>query len=387
MTHPESSKKKETPHSEDTVDLPEELIRQRVCELWKIHQENNLKARSPKTLKAEDSPFNNPLKLLIQSFLWIEKHSAFWQTIGTILIPVALWYLTQSYQQSQEKIAQDQQQSQAALEKIRRQQQAIDEYLNQISTILLSKDLKQDENLRKLTQAKTLNLLRNPDLDGIGKGQVINFLSEMQLVQGKISVKTLDRRSERVEVKNLEPPVIFLRRANLNKAELQYITLYAAILQRADLAHANLTSASLSGANLAIANLEGANLESARLVNANLLFAKLTNATLSQADLTSTILRFANLQGADFKDAILLKTDLCGADLRGAKNLNVKQIKQANAWESAKYDENLRQQLGIPANPDSNYRVKHLCAIPVPAPNNVWGQVDLTAQPLDQNSQ
>jgi hypothetical protein len=103
-------------------------------------------------------------------------------------------------------------------------------------------------------------------------------------------------------------------------------------LARIDVSDADLSGADLSGANLVEANLSGADLSGANLVEAN----------LSGADLSG-----ANLSGADLGWA-----NLSGADLREVRNVTLEQIQLVRNWQSAKYDPDFRQQLGLKAEPE-----------------------------------
>ncbi|MEH2340043.1 nSTAND1 domain-containing NTPase [Nostoc sp.] len=132
-----------------------------------------------------------------------------------------------------------------------------------------------------------------------------------------------------------------LSRADLSRADLSGANLSAAYLSDAYLRSADLSRADLSGANLSAAYLSGADLSSANLSSANLSSANLSSANLSGADLSS-----ANLSSANLSDA-----DLSGADLRYAKNLTPEQVKSANSWKKAKYNEDFRAKLGLPLEP------------------------------------
>ncbi|MEH2036200.1 nSTAND1 domain-containing NTPase [Nostoc sp.] len=138
-----------------------------------------------------------------------------------------------------------------------------------------------------------------------------------------------------------------------------------------DFSSADLTGADLIGANLSNANLSSANFSNANLSNANLSGAILSNANLSVADLSNVNLSFANLGGADlsaadlsganFSYALLGNADLSYANFRSAnfrsaylsnaKNLTPEQVKSADGWEKAKYDEDFRAKLGLPPEP------------------------------------
>ncbi|MDJ0658499.1 MAG: pentapeptide repeat-containing protein [Crocosphaera sp.] len=135
-----------------------------------------------------------------------------------------------------------------------------------------------------------------------------------------------------------------LREANLRGANLSGAYLRGAILSGADLSGANLRGANLSGADLSGAYLRGAILSGADLSGANLKETDLIKADLSRAYLRGAILsgadlREANFSGADLRGAYLREADFSGADLRGINNILPEQIKQANNWEFAQFDE------------------------------------------------
>ncbi|MEA5622003.1 pentapeptide repeat-containing protein [Nostoc sp. UHCC 0251] len=164
--------------------------------------------------------------------------------------------------------------------------------------------------------------------------------------------------------------------ANLSFANLSSANLSSANLSRANLSFANLSRAHFSSANLSFANLIGADLRYANLSSADLSYANLSSANLSSADLSSTDLRYVHLIGADLSganlssaelryahlsDADLSDADLIGADLRYAnlssaelryaKNLTPEQVKSANSWKEAEYNEDFRTKLGLPPEP------------------------------------
>jgi uncharacterized protein YjbI with pentapeptide repeats len=168
-----------------------------------------------------------------------------------------------------------------------------------------------------------------------------------------------------------------LTEANLCKANLTEANLYRANLDGAGLTGAGLAGANLDGAGLTGANLDGANLEDAQLkwarlgwaslYRANLDGANLAKANLEAANLTEANLEVANLDGANLAETDLDGASLFGAQLDGAnlfkaslrginlhcvdlskaKSLRVDQVKQAQNWEKAIYDESFRKKLGL----------------------------------------
>ncbi|MEM0978747.1 MAG: pentapeptide repeat-containing protein [Cyanobacteria bacterium P01_H01_bin.58] len=218
---------------------------------------------------------------LIQGEKWIDRHSTALEVLGVIAIPLVLFFAAQGYQESLR---------QQELE--RAQQQAITNYLNQLATILLDLDgsLSEPQNteLRTLTTAITLTLLS--DLNGIRKGQVIKFLSRMNLVQG-----------DAVAV-----PGVSLRGSDLSDAHLRGTELSGANLSFAHLHMANFREANLSFADLRMANFREANLINADFLMANFREANLRRANLLHTDLSSAL----NLTQSQLEDAYLCKTQL-----------------------------------------------------------------------------
>ncbi len=117
-------------------------------------------------------------------------------------------------------------------------------------------------------------------------------------------------------------------------------------LNRTDLT--NSTISIIIALNLSQSNLSGAKLDGAKLLRANLRNANLRNADLRGSRLKDADLRNADLRNADLRNANLNFVNLRGANLKGAEGITLDQIKQAKNWQEARYDPDLRQQLGLP---------------------------------------
>ena len=179
-------------------------------------------------------------------------------------------------------------------EENRNQQALLIKYLDDISKLVEGKlltlnDDKSSETQRTIARARTLSVLRALDSDR--KGELIQFLSAAQLIEG-------------------DKPIIVLNQANLKVANLEGANLWGVNLWNADLENANLEDAILSFARLKRANLENANLEGAILWNANL--------------------SYANLEGANLKIT---------------RELNPAEVKTACNWEKARFSEDFKQKL------------------------------------------
>ncbi|MCG8588470.1 MAG: pentapeptide repeat-containing protein [Proteobacteria bacterium] len=130
--------------------------------------------------------------------------------------------------------------------------------------------------------------------------------------------------------------------ANLQKSRLWRAHLFEARLRRATLDQADLYEAVLGHADLIRASARGARFERAELYNANLADADLTNANLVSANLRGADLRRAIASGAQFDGAALKGAMLWRTDLRGATGLTCEQLREAESWQSACRDEELR---------------------------------------------
>jgi uncharacterized protein YjbI with pentapeptide repeats len=293
-----------------------------------------------------------------------------WDLLQLLVVPLALavigfWFAAQQ-DQRQQHIEKQRAEAERELAVQRAQDEALQAYLDQMSGLLLERDLRASEKgseVRTLARARTLTVL--PRLDGDRKGTVVQFLVEAELVQRGEGGREPIIRLGRADLSGA-----FLFEANLSGADLSGADLSKADLTGADLRDANLSCgdprdftgycADLSGAYLDLADLSGANLNGASLNDASLTRAdlsgadlsngavlrnaKLTRADLSGADLSLSDLSDANLTRADLSEAVLNGTDfsratLIEADLTGA-NLQVaditqKQLEQAGSLEGA----------------------------------------------------
>jgi Pentapeptide repeats (8 copies) len=173
-------------------------------------------------------------------------------------------------------------------------QTTLDNYLNQMSTMILNYNLpatKKGTPVNNLAIGLTDTTVR--DLDGGRRGTLIRYLWE----QGLINVP--------VPVLNLY--VIDLNRVDFAEANLFGIDLATDFLTDADLAGARAEHADLSGVDMYRADLRGTNLTGADLscTNDNGYYC----SNLTDADLSDANLEGANLEGAD----------LSGVKLKGVK--------------------------------------------------------------------
>jgi uncharacterized protein YjbI with pentapeptide repeats len=179
-------------------------------------------------------------------------------------------------------------QAERELAEQRAQDEALQAYLDQMSGLLLERDLrtpKEDSEVRTLARARTLTVLGR--LDPSRKTALMQFLVEAGLVQ------RADGRDPIISLRGANLSDVFLNAANLSGANLEH-----AKLEGADLSYTNLQNANLSQSNLQNASLQGADLSSADLRGANLSSANLSEANLRGADLLGALAQDAILSGA-----------------------------------------------------------------------------------------
>jgi len=168
------------------------------------------------------------------------------QLLGVLAIPVvvgfgAVWFTAQLGKASDRRNSLEQMKNQKIVEN-QFQQALLQSYLDRMSELLLEKNLRQSlekDEVRKVARARTLATLLS--LDGVHKGNLLQFLSESGLIDRNRSV------------------------IDLLHADLSSTNLHGAVLQSTDLVGTNLSQADMSDAYLSQANLNQANLSEADL--------------------------------------------------------------------------------------------------------------------------
>lgn len=224
-----------------------------------------------------------------------------WDWLQLLIVPLLILFLTVAFtwyqnvrlnQREDERVQQAQkienQRAEAARELVvqRAQDEALQAYLNQMTDLLLEKNLresKQDSELRILAQARTATVVQTLDVDG--NRSLIRFLDEAKL--------TGDLYGENPSAISLLSETD-LTGARLQGLDLQNVDLHGTILDDADLRGTSpvwLVEASLIGADMRRIYLEDANLN---------------YAIMEKADLRDAVLLNANFIGASLKDADLI---------------------------------------------------------------------------------
>jgi uncharacterized protein YjbI with pentapeptide repeats len=305
----------------------------------------------------QPKPENQEIRLRKTLWNWLELLSVL--ALPIVVAAAGFWFTAQQ-EERQQRIEEDRaeqaqqiENQRAAAERELAEQRAQDEalqaYLDQMSGLLLERDLRaseEDSEVRTLARARTLTVLSR--LDPSRKTALIEFLIEADLVQ------RVDGRE----------PIINLRGAGLRGAELldakdlSYANLSYANLRGSFLVGVDLSGADLGGTYLREANLYGANLRDADLVRASLSGANLRRADLSDADLSSARLMEANLSYADLRNAflrspILSDANLSYANLRGAEGISNEELEQqdvnlegATMPDGQKYEDWIKEKEG-----------------------------------------
>jgi len=286
---------------------------------------------------------------------WLQLLSAL--AIPVVLAVAGFWFA--AWQGERQQAIEDQRANvERDVEDQRAQDTALQAYLDQMTELILEKNLrdsKEESEVRTLARARTLTVLGRLGPDR--KRSVLQFLYESTLVQQSnpiVDLENADLSEANLRLDNLIDANLSdanlsdaklsdanlsdatLRGANLSDATLAYATLVYANLNYASLNQANLRGAELSDANLNEAVLKGAKLSDATLAYATLVYADLSDADLRGADLRGADLSYAtlsyaklneaDLRGAKLSDANLLEADLRGANLNGAEGVTKRQL-------------------------------------------------------------
>jgi uncharacterized protein YjbI with pentapeptide repeats len=240
-----------------------------------------------------------------------------WDFLQLLIVPlmlVAIGLVFSLQQDARQQRVEDQRaDAERELADQRAQDEALQAYLNQMSSLLLERNLREAEaatEVRILARARTLTVLNR--LDPSRKTAVVQFLLEAELIQ------SVDDRG----------PIIRLVGADLGGAGVgtSNVLVRRGNLVRTDLSGANLGMSNLRNANLYATNLSGTNLALANLGNAKLWSTNLSGANLDSANLSNADLANANLSGANLNSA-----KLSNANLRRARGVTNEQLEK-QAW-------------------------------------------------------
>ena len=212
-----------------------------------------------------------------------------WDWLQLLIVPVVLSLITVVFAWQQD-IRQDQIENKRAkaereLAEQRAQDEALQAYLNEMSTLILEKDLRHavaGDEMPTVARARTLTVLER--LDPSRKTAVIQFITEARLVQG-----TLNQKGRGGKAKFEEAPVISLSGADLSGTDMTKLGGIGGRIVGSSRGVYYFGAGGftyLDGADFSSADLSGANLSEANLSNANLSFANLSVADLSGVNLS-----------------------------------------------------------------------------------------------------
>jgi uncharacterized protein YjbI with pentapeptide repeats len=202
-----------------------------------------------------------------------------WDWLQLLIIPVVitggtLWFSAQQSQASSQA-SERQHQTDLQLANDQQQESALQTYLDRMSDLLLNNKLSESQpgyEVRNVARARTLTVL--PQLNGIRKGELVQFLYEAKLIGGIQNPQTNSLHYL---------PIIDLDDADLSGASLFSADLHGVVMSFTNLQGANLSNAILSGASLYCADLRSADLKGTSLDSATLINAKVTKDQLKQA--------------------------------------------------------------------------------------------------------
>ena len=255
-----------------------------------------------------------------------------WEWMQLLIIPIVigvagLWF-NWAQDARQREDAQSRAQAQLEAEEERTQEEALQQYNNEMRSLLLEEDLlnsQEGDAVRELARARTLGVLDVLDPDR--KRIVLLFLRETSLLSSY--------EDTIVDLSGADLTDAYLRGARMVNTNLGVQGFLTPHDERTDLSGADLSGAILLGANLKGANLEGADLKGAWVgsTDPNLPWHP-KNAVLEGVDLSDADLSEAELVALD-----LTETDLSGADLSGANlseaTVNDEQLGTVRSLEGA----------------------------------------------------
>jgi uncharacterized protein YjbI with pentapeptide repeats len=252
--------------------------------------------------------------------------------VGALLVPLVIalgiWAITWQL----DKLENQRAGAERELVEQRAQDEALQAYLDQMSQLILDRNLleveqgnpvhEQGDPVHTLAQALTSTAILR--LDAEHNESVTRFLITSSLsVRSKDSARLLRGSTlSHAELSGAHLPNADLGDADLNGADLSNALMVNANLIGVDLSGADLSNALLDNADL-VAHLPNADLSRARLIGADLSEANLLGADLSDADLIGANLSDAVLDNANLRRAVLDNANLSGAD--GITNAELEQ--------------------------------------------------------------
>jgi uncharacterized protein YjbI with pentapeptide repeats len=234
------------------------------------------------------------------------KEKKLWDVFQLAVLPIVVVLIANIFQETAKQrdliIAQANREQDQRIADNRTNQETLNRYFDQISALLFERKLrtaKEGDEAQIVARAITLSALR--ELDGQRRGQLIDFLIEAKLIDGKVSG---------IELSNAELSGVTLRGRRIQNAVIVWGFLDGADFRGSDFSGANLTSSKFRKADLRATRFESVNLRQAVFDGADLRGAFLRSASLDQASFEN-----ANLQGAKVDSKALQSVYLCNTTL------------------------------------------------------------------------
>jgi uncharacterized protein YjbI with pentapeptide repeats len=263
-----------------------------------------------------------------------------WDWLQLLIVPLMLaalgFWFTAQQDQRQQRTEIQRADAERKLAEQRAQDEALQAYLDQMSQLMLERNLLEakDDTVPPpdpalvLARARTSTIILR--LDDEHNESVTRFLGDSELTTGVESQGLLSEMElSHAALSNAQLPGADLHYSSLNDADLSGANLAQANLSQVGLRDADLSGAELFEAELQLARLEEANLKDADLAYASLSGAYLMEANLSGAYLKKVNLRDAHLKGADLSGAFLKETNLTDAHVSERQLLTAKSLEGA----------------------------------------------------------
>ena len=250
-----------------------------------------------------------------------------WDWLQLAVVPVVLAIIALTFNASQtareQKREEERTRQDRALAADAQRDSMLRAYLAEMSDLILERKLltsRRDSDVVALARVLTLTTLRR--LDGVRRGDVIQFLAQSHLLEVPKSVYSYTPGRRTATLAFSRPKL------DLSKAELRGAVLSDAVLRGINLAGADLREARFDGAELNFVLLVGADLRAASFRRAFFSMSDLTAAKLDEASFDRAVfVRVSNtrasLNDACLTDASFVEADLSGVDFRHAHGLRV----------------------------------------------------------------
>jgi uncharacterized protein YjbI with pentapeptide repeats len=255
---------------------------------------------------AEENPEGKKKKQTITYEL--QPGKTLWDWLQLLLVPVVLAIVAFSFNAGQASTNQQ-------LEEQSKQEQVVNDYLDQMSTILLQyhlHDSQPGDPIRALAQASTLTALDR--LDSEHKSIIVLFLYRADILKYHYYKHNETECGDPKVLKKQfhdENPIITLSQGHIEGVTINDLGLSCIDLHNMYLEGSNFSASDLDRADLGLSFAMNADFSHTSMIAANLYFLDLADANLQGA-----ILRYANMKGICLSHARLDGADLQYTDLR-----------------------------------------------------------------------